>query len=174
MNSSPQCHPPQTSFFFFPIQTTFISFFFFFSFAYTHSHTTHSQPTFFFTFTHSLRRQGPYTYSAQTHTYKQQTAPKQDSKTMASETEHNWKFAQCFGDKGEVEDITEGELVLLRNSRLFTALSLFHYCLHYKERKRRKGPKVPYIHTTNKHHHYSAPPAQKVNGNYSLTKRVKQ
>lgn len=24
-----------------------------------------------------------------------------------------WRFAQCFGDKGEVEDITEGEILLL-------------------------------------------------------------
>jgi len=23
-----------------------------------------------------------------------------------------WRFAQCFGDKGEVEDITEGESLL--------------------------------------------------------------
>ncbi|KAG0076813.1 protein phosphatase 2A regulatory subunit cdc55 [Linnemannia elongata] len=30
---------------------------------------------------------------------------------MASETEHNWKFAQCFGDKGEVEDITEADII---------------------------------------------------------------
>ncbi|RIB10219.1 WD40-repeat-containing domain protein [Gigaspora rosea] len=27
---------------------------------------------------------------------------------MAAETDNGWKFAQCFGDKGEVEDITEG------------------------------------------------------------------
>lgn len=26
-----------------------------------------------------------------------------------SEVEHNWKFAQCFGDKGESDDITEGK-----------------------------------------------------------------
>ena len=25
-----------------------------------------------------------------------------------AESENGWKFAQCFGDKGEVEDITEG------------------------------------------------------------------
>ena len=31
---------------------------------------------------------------------------------MASEAENSWKFAQCFGDKGEVEDITEGKHVI--------------------------------------------------------------
>lgn len=37
---------------------------------------------------------------------------------MASEGEHNWKFAQCFGDKGEVEDITEGmEYTLEKKNR---------------------------------------------------------
>lgn len=25
-----------------------------------------------------------------------------------------WRFAQCFGDKGDIEDITEGELVVYR------------------------------------------------------------
>ncbi|KAI8360458.1 WD40-repeat-containing domain protein [Mortierella sp. GBAus27b] len=30
---------------------------------------------------------------------------------MASEAEHSWKFAQCFGDKGEVEDITEADII---------------------------------------------------------------
>ena len=28
---------------------------------------------------------------------------------MEAETTSPWRFAQCFGDKGEVEDITEGE-----------------------------------------------------------------
>lgn len=30
---------------------------------------------------------------------------------MEKEGDHSggWRFAQCFGDKGEVEDITEGE-----------------------------------------------------------------
>ncbi|CAG8572328.1 3667_t:CDS:2, partial [Racocetra fulgida] len=32
---------------------------------------------------------------------------------MAAETDNGWKFAQCFGDKGEVEDITEGGRVVL-------------------------------------------------------------
>lgn len=26
-----------------------------------------------------------------------------------SDPSGGWRFAQCFGDKGEVEDITEGE-----------------------------------------------------------------
>lgn len=26
------------------------------------------------------------------------------------ETDNQWKFAQCFGDKGESDDITEGIL----------------------------------------------------------------
>lgn len=26
--------------------------------------------------------------------------------------EHNWKFAQCFGDKGDSDDITDGKLRL--------------------------------------------------------------
>ncbi|KAG0345759.1 protein phosphatase 2A regulatory subunit cdc55 [Podila humilis] len=30
---------------------------------------------------------------------------------MASESENSWKFAQCFGDKGEVEDITEADII---------------------------------------------------------------
>ncbi|KAF9936115.1 protein phosphatase 2A regulatory subunit cdc55 [Modicella reniformis] len=30
---------------------------------------------------------------------------------MAAEAEHSWKFAQCFGDKGEVEDITEADII---------------------------------------------------------------
>jgi serine/threonine-protein phosphatase 2A regulatory subunit B len=25
-----------------------------------------------------------------------------------SEEQHNWKFAQCFGDKGDSDDITDG------------------------------------------------------------------
>ncbi|KAI1296388.1 protein phosphatase 2A regulatory subunit cdc55 [Mortierella claussenii] len=31
--------------------------------------------------------------------------------TMATEGENSWKFAQCFGDKGEVEDITEADII---------------------------------------------------------------
>lgn len=27
---------------------------------------------------------------------------------MEAETSAQWRFAQCFGDKGEVDDITEG------------------------------------------------------------------
>ncbi|RUS14208.1 cell division control protein CDC55 [Endogone sp. FLAS-F59071] len=30
---------------------------------------------------------------------------------MSSEPEHNWKFAQCFGDKGDSEDITEADII---------------------------------------------------------------
>ncbi|KAF9329634.1 protein phosphatase 2A regulatory subunit cdc55 [Podila minutissima] len=30
---------------------------------------------------------------------------------MTSEGENSWKFAQCFGDKGEVEDITEADII---------------------------------------------------------------
>ncbi|CAG8532313.1 10655_t:CDS:2 [Racocetra persica] len=30
---------------------------------------------------------------------------------MAAETDNGWKFAQCFGDKGEVEDITEADII---------------------------------------------------------------
>jgi serine/threonine-protein phosphatase 2A regulatory subunit B len=36
---------------------------------------------------------------------------------MDAEPNSQWRFAQCFGDKGEVEDITEGE------SRYLMALS---------------------------------------------------
>ncbi len=28
---------------------------------------------------------------------------------MEADSSSQWRFAQCFGDKGEVEDITEGE-----------------------------------------------------------------
>ncbi|KAG0231680.1 protein phosphatase 2A regulatory subunit cdc55 [Actinomortierella wolfii] len=30
---------------------------------------------------------------------------------MAAEPDNSWKFAQCFGDKGEVEDITEADII---------------------------------------------------------------
>jgi serine/threonine-protein phosphatase 2A regulatory subunit B len=29
---------------------------------------------------------------------------------MNTSEDHNWKFAQCFGDKGESDDITEGKV----------------------------------------------------------------
>lgn len=29
-----------------------------------------------------------------------------------SDTDSKWKFAQCFGDKGESDNITEGSLLL--------------------------------------------------------------
>lgn len=36
-----------------------------------------------------------------------------------------WRFAQCFGDKGEVEDITEGELSLSGHpNAIFAVLTL--------------------------------------------------
>lgn len=28
-----------------------------------------------------------------------------------SEEQHNWKFAQCFGDKGDSDDITDGNFI---------------------------------------------------------------
>jgi len=30
---------------------------------------------------------------------------------MAQDQEQNWKFAQCFGDKGEVEEVTEADII---------------------------------------------------------------
>ena len=30
---------------------------------------------------------------------------------MDPDSSGGWRFAQCFGDKGEVEDITEGRVV---------------------------------------------------------------
>ncbi|KAI9222655.1 hypothetical protein BC828DRAFT_345795, partial [Blastocladiella britannica] len=30
---------------------------------------------------------------------------------MDVDNEHNWKFAQCFGDKGDLEDITEADII---------------------------------------------------------------
>jgi serine/threonine-protein phosphatase 2A regulatory subunit B len=41
---------------------------------------------------------------------------------MASspETENNWKFAQCFGDKGESDDITEGISCMISFSETYT------------------------------------------------------
>ena len=43
------------------------------------------------------------------------TSPSNSAQTSsthmaAPEPEHGWKFAQCFGDKGEADDVTEGEL----------------------------------------------------------------
>lgn len=32
--------------------------------------------------------------------------------SSSTENESNWKFAQCFGDKGESDDITEGNEVI--------------------------------------------------------------
>lgn len=36
------------------------------------------------------------------------------------ETENKWKFAQCFGDKGESDDITEGTMDIKSFSETFT------------------------------------------------------
>jgi hypothetical protein len=58
---------------------------------------------------------------------------------MATETEHNWKFAQCFGDKGEVEDITEGEWVCFvpkKNNLASIFLYSFTIATIHEERER--------------------------------------
>jgi len=34
----------------------------------------------------------------------------QQTMSAMNEDEKRWKFAQCFGDKGDSDDITEGEL----------------------------------------------------------------
>jgi hypothetical protein len=31
---------------------------------------------------------------------------------METDAQNPWRFAQCFGDKGDVEDITEGKFKL--------------------------------------------------------------
>lgn len=36
-----------------------------------------------------------------------------------ADPDNGWKFAQCFGDKGEVEDVTEGSSYL-STTRLLT------------------------------------------------------
>jgi hypothetical protein len=44
---------------------------------------------------------------------------------MDAEPNNQWRFAQCFGDKGEVEDITEGMFsVRLFNQAEFTSHAL--------------------------------------------------
>ncbi|KAI9143701.1 protein phosphatase 2A regulatory B subunit [Paraphysoderma sedebokerense] len=30
---------------------------------------------------------------------------------MAADQEHNWKFAQCFGDKGDVDEVTDADII---------------------------------------------------------------
>ena len=32
--------------------------------------------------------------------------------------EHNWKFAQCFGDKGDSDDITDGKQLVSREREI--------------------------------------------------------
>lgn len=36
--------------------------------------------------------------------------------TEPSTTENKWKFAQCFGDKGDSDDITEGKMKIVREN----------------------------------------------------------
>lgn len=38
---------------------------------------------------------------------------------MDVEPTNQWRFAQCFGDKGEVEDITEGPSLLQLDISLY-------------------------------------------------------
>jgi serine/threonine-protein phosphatase 2A regulatory subunit B len=38
---------------------------------------------------------------------------------MSDEEEHNWKFAQCFGDKGDSDDITDGKVKSMGNTYVF-------------------------------------------------------
>ena len=45
-----------------------------------------------------------------------------------------WRFAQCFGDKGEVEDITEGT-PLLEAPSLALIASLSDRSRHYLDRR---------------------------------------
>ena len=45
-----------------------------------------------------------------------------------------WRFAQCFGDKGEVEDITEGTLPLAAPLLALIA-SLSDRSRHYLDRR---------------------------------------
>jgi hypothetical protein len=42
---------------------------------------------------------------------------------MDAEPNNQWRFAQCFGDKGEVEDITEG----MSGVRLFNQAGRHHF-----------------------------------------------
>lgn len=46
-----------------------------------------------------------------------------------------WRFAQCFGDKGDVEDITEGWLILLhaflRHTLAFLSASAIYSRHHF-------------------------------------------
>jgi hypothetical protein len=37
---------------------------------------------------------------------------------MDPDSSGGWRFAQCFGDKGEVEDITEGSFLIRYHSHV--------------------------------------------------------
>lgn len=39
--------------------------------------------------------------------------------------EHNWKFAQCFGDKGDSDDITDGKYTFFLTKNCSTTSHLF-------------------------------------------------
>lgn len=43
--------------------------------------------------------------------------------------EHNWKFAQCFGDKGDSDDITDGECFSLQTRSILFS----HNCILPKQ-----------------------------------------
>lgn len=46
--------------------------------------------------------------------------------------EHNWKFAQCFGDKGDSDDITDGKLPLLLFLSFYVLPRDYYLLLLYK------------------------------------------
>jgi hypothetical protein len=47
---------------------------------------------------------------------------------METDAQNPWRFAQCFGDKGDVEDITEGKQKLPLSSR---PLEVVHLLISY-------------------------------------------
>lgn len=50
---------------------------------------------------------------------------------MEAEASNQWRFAQCFGDKGEVDEITEGMSIVYHHlaSREGFGTSLCHFSL---------------------------------------------
>lgn len=46
--------------------------------------------------------------------------------------EHNWKFAQCFGDKGDSDDITDGKMSLPLFLPFYTLPRDYYLLLLYK------------------------------------------
>lgn len=53
---------------------------------------------------------------------------------MTLNEDHNWKFAQCFGDKGDSDDITEGSFsisVLKRHANFTHNNSTHGTCTHF-------------------------------------------